>query len=122
MLVIFPVHLLLEIVGFSEMAIVNVLVQLLCSFLCADPQTRFRQLPAAGRKVHDYALQHLNSIGTSYPELFRKILVVFPEIKTRYVKYRVYRKLICLLLTMFLNNSQGNLCLFARTTCKIISI
>uniref|UniRef100_A0A158R4G2 HEAT repeat-containing protein 5B n=1 Tax=Syphacia muris TaxID=451379 RepID=A0A158R4G2_9BILA len=67
----------------KEIEIVNMLVQILCCFLCEDPQANFRQLSPTSRKLHDYSLQRLNSIGATYPEYFKKILFVFPALKTR---------------------------------------
>lgn len=70
---------------FSELAIVNLIVQLLGTFLCEDPITYYRQLPASARKLHDYALNRLNVVGPSHPEEFKKVLLSFPALKSKYV-------------------------------------
>ncbi|CAG9536111.1 unnamed protein product [Cercopithifilaria johnstoni] len=66
-----------------QLAVVNLIVQLLGTFLCEDPVTYYRQLPASTRKLHDYALNRLNVVGPSHPEEFKKVLLSFPALKSK---------------------------------------
>ncbi|MCP9264667.1 HTR5B [Dirofilaria immitis] len=67
----------------KKLAIVNLIVQLLGTFLCEDPATYYRRLPVSVRKLHDYALNRLNVIGPSYPEEFKRVLFSFPVLKSK---------------------------------------
>lgn len=67
----------------SELAIVNLIVQLLGTFLCENPTTHYKHLPAAARRLHDYALQRLNAIGPAHPEEFKRVLRSFPALKSK---------------------------------------
>ncbi|OZC08270.1 hypothetical protein X798_04749 [Onchocerca flexuosa] len=67
----------------KQLAIVNLIVQLLGTFLCEDPATYYRQLPVSARKLHDYALNRLNVIGPSHLEEFKKVLLSFPALKSK---------------------------------------
>ncbi|VDM38431.1 unnamed protein product [Toxocara canis] len=67
----------------KELTFVNVLVQLLGEFLCDDPQSQYRQLNPAIRRLHDYAILRLNLIGPAHPDAFRKVLHTFPALKQR---------------------------------------
>ncbi|VDK74235.1 unnamed protein product [Litomosoides sigmodontis] len=67
----------------KQLAIVNLVVQLLSTFLCEDPFTHYRQMPTSTRKLHDYALNRLNVVGPSHPEEFKKVLMSFPALKSK---------------------------------------
>ncbi|KAL3985776.1 hypothetical protein ACH3XW_40030 [Acanthocheilonema viteae] len=67
----------------KQLPIVNLIIQLLGTFLCEDPIMYYRQLPASTRKLHDYALNRLNVIGPAYPEEFKKVLLCFPVLKSK---------------------------------------
>ncbi|EJD76264.1 HEAT repeat containing 5B [Loa loa] len=67
----------------KQLAIINLIVQLLGVFLCDNPITCYRQLPPSARKLHDYALNRLNIVGPSHPEQFKEILLSFPALKSK---------------------------------------
>ncbi|VDM97337.1 unnamed protein product [Thelazia callipaeda] len=71
----------------KRLAIVNLVVQVIGSFLCEDPATRYRRLTVPERKLHDFALNRLNAIGPCYAKEFKKVLFSFPELKSKHVSF-----------------------------------
>ncbi|VIO98705.1 Uncharacterized protein BM_BM2175 [Brugia malayi] len=67
----------------KQLAIVNLIVQLLGTFLCDNPVTYYRVLPISARKLHDYALDRLNAVGPSHPDEFKQVLLSFPALKSK---------------------------------------
>uniref|UniRef100_A0A1I8EY56 HEAT repeat-containing protein 5B n=1 Tax=Wuchereria bancrofti TaxID=6293 RepID=A0A1I8EY56_WUCBA len=67
----------------KQLAIVNLIVQLLGTFLCDNPVTYYRVLPISVRKLHDYALDRLNVVGPSHPDEFKQVLLSFPALKSK---------------------------------------
>ncbi len=60
----------------------NLVVQLLISFLQEDP-SQLKSLPIILRKLHEFSLQRLHSMGPLYPEDLKRVLENFPQQKSK---------------------------------------